>query len=424
MQKYLFGIAFICLLLSGCCEDSGDLLLNIAFPPVEPTPCDGSKSTPFQSSFSFEDGTYLSLIHPSKEAVSLCITENGIAWYDFQAQTLLAETPSVVAKKVFSYPDDIHVYGNLVCAASATGIVTVDMQTQKLVWERNLPDCTLNGSDFTGVGNRFFAVGKTMDSANVPYETIYSGHIENGQDFGPFLAPKYSRQVSNNWMGYGRVNKIKAFTGPNNEAYLLVSFSEPVDDFVLLNYVGLYNLDRQTWVYERKPLSITPLRTAVLDMAVCNGISARLTLGDSLFVWDVMAGAATHSAKLPMGNYGQNLKGQSIWSNDRLTLIKTSDNEVLAYDNPSNTLLYRTQNVGGYYISVFFDQDLFIMPSYDVCRVFELSSGRELMTIYPPCENGVRASFAETVACWKGINGAIQFVLLSETTAYQYELKR
>ena len=103
MQKHILGIVFISLLFSSCCADSEDILLNIAIPEVAPTPCDGATATPYQNSFTLEQGTYLSQVHPSKGSVALCIMPNGIAWYDFQAQVLLAEVNSSIAFKAFSY---------------------------------------------------------------------------------------------------------------------------------------------------------------------------------------------------------------------------------------------------------------------------------------------------------------------------------
>ncbi len=422
MQKHIFGIAILCFLLSSCCEDAAWVLIDEALPEGEPKPCDATNATPYLSSFAIGNGTYLQPVHASKDAVAVCITQDGLAWYDFQAQKFLAETASAVAQKAFSYPTNIHTNGKLVCSASATGIAVLDMEAQKLVWARSLPDCTLDGRSFTGVGSKYFAVGKVMDADNKTHDAIYAGNMESSEDFGLLITPQYSRQVSSFWCGFGGVKDIKAFAGVDAEAYLLISFFEPVDQYNILNYVGLYNVTSQSWVYERVPLSQVPSGFAA-HMSLAAGI-ARFPLGDSLFIWNVMAGSSTATLRLPMGNYGQNLKGHEIWSSDRYTLIKTSENEILAYDNQSNSLRYRTSKIIGYHVSVNFDQNLILVPNSNGCQIFKLSTGSELLTIQSPCENDAKAGFTEAVVCWSGNNGMTQIALNSETRSYLYEIKQ
>ena len=423
MQKHIFGIAIISLLLSSCCDDSGELLLNIVLPDDAATPCDDSKSTIYESSFNVEKGAYLPPVYVKKGTTALYTTPDGLAWYDLQSKTLHAEVSTPIAQKAFSYPKEIHQYGNLACAASATGMAVVDMEAHKLVWERNLPDCTLNGSSFTGVGNKFFAVGKVMDADGKTQDAIYAGNMESSEDFGLFLTPQYSRQFYNSWCGFGKATEIKAFEGANTETYLLIAFFEPIDQFNLVNFMGLYNLTRQTWVYERAPLNQVPSGKGVQNMSLVSGI-VRMPFGDSIFVWDVMAGKMKSSIGLPVGSYGHKLQAGNIWSNESLTLVNTNESEVIAYDNTSNAIKYRISGLNGASLQVDLEYDLFFLPSNEYYQIFELSTGHTLSAITSPCQNEASAQFTDAHFCRKEEDGRVKLALQGGETVYQYDVKR
>lgn len=421
MQKHILGIAMLGLIFSSCCEDTGTLLLNVALPDDTPVACDNSKATTYQNSYNLKEEMTSPVFYPKDNTTGLYLLQDGLAWYNVSSNKLLAQTSSAVALKAFSNTESIYSYENLVCAASATGVVVVDMMTQQIAWERNLPDCTLNGSNFSGLGNKYFAVGHTMDSEGKKCEAIYATTLETSEDFGLFLTPKYSRQYYNSWCGYGRVTEIKAFKGANAEEFLLVSFLEPVDEYKLLNFVGLYNLSRQKWEYERAPLNQKPGVQGVFSMSFVSDI-ARMPLGDSIFVWDVMAGQLKSKIAMPFGGYGKRLIAGRIWSNQSATFVNTNESEFIAFDNASNHIIYRLSNLNSAFIQVELEQNLFLVPSADYCQVFDLSSGQAFKPITAPCQNDAPAKFLETYRLWETENGAFKIALQSGTTVYEYDI--
>lgn len=420
MQKHILGITFVCLILSSCCVDSGELLLNVVLPEDGLVSCDSSKATVYQNSYNLKDGMTTPVFYTKDNITGLYLTQEGLAWYNVQSNQLLGQTSSTIAIKAFSNTGSIYNYENLVCAASATGIAVVDMATNKIAWERSLPDCTLNGSNFAGVDNKYFAVGHIMDAGGQKYDAIYATNLEASGDFERFLTPEYSRKFENSWCGYGRVSEIKAFKA-NAEEFLLISFLEPIDQYKLLNFVGLYNLSRQAWVYERAPLNQNPGVQGVHSMSLVSDI-ARMPLGDSIFVWDVMAGQLKSKIAMPLGKYGQRMQANKIWSNQTTTFVNTNESDFLAFDNGSNQIVYRLTDLHAATVQVELEHNLIILPSADYYQVFDLSKGQSLKSITAPCQNGAPASFLDLYRLQKTENGVFKIALQSGTTVYEYDI--
>jgi len=170
-------------------------------------------------------------------------------------------------------------------------------------------------------------------------------------------------------------------------------------------------------------LNQVPSGKGVQNMSLVSGI-ARMPFGDSIFVWDVMAGKMKSSIGLPMGSYGHKSQASDIWSNESLTLVNTSESDVIAYDNTSNAIKYRLSGLNGASLQVDLEYDLFFLPSSGYYQIFELSTGHALRSITSPCQNESSAQFTDAHFCWKEEDGKAKLALQGGETVYQYDVKR
>ncbi|MCW5922028.1 MAG: hypothetical protein KIS77_06795 [Saprospiraceae bacterium] len=421
MKRTFLFFVIASIILSSCADDGRRLLLKAVFPEVEIT-CDTTGKISPAGFSALEPGWMLSSVRLTNGSCALFTTPDGVAWYDVQTGTTLGRANSTNARRVFSSATRLYSNGDLACAASSAAVVAMNTSTGRLAWELNLPDCTLDGKSLTGIGSSFFVAGKIMDANGRHFETLYKGSLASSADFGEYITPKYSRQVYTHWCGYGRVAKLATWADSDNKEYLIVIFMEPTDEYKTLTFMGLYDIAHQKWVYERKQLNAQPSHYSVNDVAVANSGLSYILLLDEILALDILTGTIKASAKLPVGEYGAFVHGEKVWANQQLMLVKTSGQDIVAYDMATLSRRYRLRQAASPYTHTDFQLGLLVTSKYNECTVFDIHTGQLRMLVSPPCEGNQPARLNDAAVCWKNASGDTQLALTSDSNIYRYQL--
>ncbi|HPQ35868.1 MAG TPA: PQQ-binding-like beta-propeller repeat protein [Tenuifilaceae bacterium] len=117
----------------------------------------------------------------------------------------------------------------------------------------------------------------------------YIGDIETGE-LTEFLRANYSCGYAspfteNGWVGgIVYMNQI-----PSNDSLLLVTYAEPLPEWQIKSFIGLYNTETETWIYERKQLAPAHWNNSVFS-TIINNDRYYANVGKSIVCHDITTG--------------------------------------------------------------------------------------------------------------------------------------
>ena len=115
----------------------------------------------------------------------------------------------------------------------------------------------------------------------------YIGNIQTGE-LTEFLRPILSASYISPRESIGGINYINEVPLDNN--LLLVTYTEPLPEWCVNSFFGLYNCQTQKWIYERK-LLVQPLwNTSVLHTPIIYNEKAYANVGNNLVCHDLYTG--------------------------------------------------------------------------------------------------------------------------------------
>jgi|GEM_PF-2542687 len=415
----LIFAAFAIFLFTSCGErndnsDLADALINMLIGDLPAVTCNAADQSPYAAVFAPALDHYMTMSSVPVAGQEVWFnTGLGCARYDMVSGRMLHEISSYLAFKTMCYPRAaFYRHDGTLVAASEAGVVAISEKEGTLLWERKAGECKLTMGDLTGWGDQYFVMGHVVQPDKKLYGAIYSGTISGGgDDLRPAIVPNFSRKHYN-WANYGRIHKMAAYTNLSGAHYLFVVYYEPVDNNFIKFYAGLYNCDRNAWEYDHIALD------NALKNRVTNGFylspegTAVMGLDGNLIEMDVMT--------------GRNLRTKSgivhthLWGNDRFLVVTASSGEIAVFDRRTLQVVYRQRISGTPYIDFGADR-LFTIHSTEVI-VYELSTGRPLKTLSPPCSNDFPTTFQSSLAWWKDDKGRLQLAVSTKGKVYRYEL--
>ncbi len=423
MKKTFLPLTLFALLLSSCCEDSGDLFWNVLLPETPGTGCDSTKATPFDR-LAVEG--YLPSEAVTDGSKALLTSSKSLYWSDLSTGAVGKKIESPMANKAFSNTDAVYRHGDLAVAASSTSLAVFNVKTGELAWERTLGDCDIDLGVY-GTGDQFFVTQTIMEPDGVKAQAVFVGNLQEPGRLDRLFTPAFSRTIGSNWAGYGRISAIAPFTGADGHVYLLTAFWEPqANSNALLNFVGLYDMTTRTWVYDHQPVIGTlPNHATGIRRMVIADASAYLSFEDKVLQWNLAEGKIQHSITVFNGNsaYGaiSGSKVQNLWVNAQY-IVAATDNSggVQVFDRTTHAVRYRLDKVSGT-VQTAFDVDRLVVADHGLIEVYALSTGRQLETIVAPCEG-----FSGSTMMWKDAQGYVHLAVGSATGSsfFRYNLQK
>lgn len=135
--------------------------------------------------------------------------------------------------------------------------------------------------------NYYFTFAPILNSDNNFEYIAYKGNIETGE-IAPFLKANLSSEYVSPRESVGGINYIS--TIPENENLLLVTYSEPLPNWEVNSFFGLYNTLSNTWLWERKLLSEPTVNTSVHTPPLIYNNKAYANVGKEIVCHDLETG--------------------------------------------------------------------------------------------------------------------------------------
>lgn len=257
-----------------------------------------------------------------------------------------------------------------------------------------------------GNENRYYVVVSTTNSQNKCYETIYTGDIDGLDAPQPFLTPAYHGS-----MGTGHIVSLDVFQD-QGQNLMLVYFLESVNK-EWTAYLGLYNLDQQTWIYTAQPAlfaqkGLTPSRI----IPAKNGIYC-VPAFDKVYFVDARNGELRDSLAI-IGN------DKCFTDGRQAALYNSAYNTLSIIDLETRSLLHRIALVGEP-VSVNFEQQRLVNLYDGKATIYHLKTGATLQTIVGACNGNERPRFAQALL-WANDKNQLQVSLGTGRQVFTYDV--
>ncbi len=261
-----------------------------------------------------------------------------------------------------------------------------------------------------------------MEPDGIVAEAVFAGNLREPNRLELLFTPSYSRAF-NSWAGYGRVTNLAPYIGADGHTYVLTSYFETQKgSSALANFICLYDVTANSWVYERPRLQgKMPNHSNSIRHMTISGTSAYMSFEDKLIRWDLAAGRVQDSIVLfntsPYPTTYPSAK--NVWMNDRYIVINTTNQDVQIFDKTSHASLYRINGMTGS-VQVDFATNRLFKTDGDFLDIYDIQTGKKLESIIAPCEQ-----FSGNLTVWTNSQGVVQMAVAGMSGGmYRYAVTR
>jgi outer membrane protein assembly factor BamB len=213
----------------------------------------------------------------------------------------------------------------------------IDLETGSTYWKirRN----TSFDNEIEGLGSTYFIMGQPEDTL-AQYQTmvVFKGEITTGQIERILVPPITINSLTGNVIG--RATSVIPFIH-QGDTMLLVGWQDVLPEFLCISYLGLYNLTRRAWVYEKAPLN-EPARGGVLFQPITVYQNrAYMNVGTELLCHDVWTGQLVWKARFP-----RDFLFSGFLVEDGKVIANCEDKVLYCLDAYNGRLLWRGEGAG------------------------------------------------------------------------------
>ena len=150
----------------------------------------------------------------------------------------------------------------------------INLDNGETLWKRK------NVSDFgtlaTGINNNYLIPAAYYPNGDGTNESkILTGNLADGTSEDIFLIPEYTRAYTDPNQQKGNIVSIDTVQ-IGSEKGLLIFFWDPLENYKLNIFIGLYNVTQKKWVYSKKPFALNASYTigppAIYNNKVVNSV--------------------------------------------------------------------------------------------------------------------------------------------------------
>ncbi len=142
-------------------------------------------------------------------------------------------------------------YNDLVFIMVGLDMTCLNLGTGQTTWKRRTV------SDFGtysfGIGNTYYVPAWYYPNGDGTSEgKVISGNLLDGSGEDVLITPEYSRDYIDTNQQKGIIYSCDPVAIGNDQG-LLIFFGDPLPDYHINHFIGLYNLTQKRWVYSKKP---------------------------------------------------------------------------------------------------------------------------------------------------------------------------
>lgn len=249
----------------------------------------------------------------------------------------------------------------------------------------------------------------------------YLGDLETG-DISEFLKANYSCEYAspftdNGWVGgIVQINQV-----PSDDNLLLVTYAEPLPEWQIKSFIGLYNTEIQTWVYERKQLVPPHWNNSVFYTLVHNN-RYYANVGKSIVCHDIATGERVWGRE-----FEQDFFFSGFIIEDGKLIANCEDTYTYRLNPNTGSTIWKTKGAGTCSrISYLNGVAYFVGGSTGYLHAVDTENGQVLWRIDASRFESAEASFTtNAVYCIPGEGGAKgKVIALTSMNAYCFEAAR
>lgn len=279
----------------------------------------------------------------------------------------------------------------------------IDLKTGQTVWRKDRGYTAMNGVTY-GLGPIYFARATPNEIAKVTgmQDRIYKGDIRTGEEV-EVAVPAYNLQKwknNTNWQIFmGVITDVyPVVDGP--DTLLIATYNEPsLVRYQYEAYIGLYNLTKRQWVYDRKRLN--PQWTDGFD-------SSWLTVvGDKMFTIlnRVVACSNWRTGELLWTKTLTSMAALPTPIENKYLAVFSVDSHLFLLDiNTGQTVWEKDREIMAVTSQMYYDQGILYYLTKTLNAV-EIPSGKKLWSILAPTTNKLDGNFWGFIVGKPGQNG-------------------
>ena len=250
----------------------------------------------------------------------------------------------------------------------------------------------------------------------------YLGDIETGE-LSEFLRANYSGDYASPFTDNGWVGGIVHMNPlPSYDSLIVVTYAEPLPEWQIKSFIGLYNTEAEAWVYERKQLVEPHWNAGVQNTPIIYNERVYAAAGNSIVCHDVMTGD-----QLWRRNFEQDFLFSGFIIEDGMLLANCEDTYTYRLNPHTGATIWRTKGAGtcsrmSYLNGVVY----FVGGSTGFLHALDAETGRVLWRIDARRLGEPNGNFTtNAVYCIPGEGGARgRVVALTGRYAYCFEAAR
>lgn len=228
-------------------------------------------------------------------------------------------------------------YNNLLTYQNGTRSYCINLDNGTTHWKHR-GDTVFDIRIFTDRDEYYFMIGKIVNHQGYIEYPIYRFDINTG-NFSEFISANYSADyiAPDNMIGATcNINKV-----PGNDSLYSITYAEPLPNWNVNSFLGLYNQYSKKWVYDRKLMAKPTQNTSVFTPPQIYNGKVYANCGYDIVCHDIATGK-----QLWTRDFGADFmfSGFIIVENK---LIGSCENQMLYCINPDNgTIIWQTKGSG------------------------------------------------------------------------------
>lgn len=179
----------------------------------------------------------------------------------------------------------IYIHSNLLTWQTGSRSYCINLENGNTSWKfqrEKVYDIRINS-----YGSNYLTYSYITNTDEYNEHIAYIGNIQTGE-LKEFLTPILSASYISPRESIGGINYINEVLSDNN--LLLVTYSEPLPEWCVNSFLGLYNTQTQKWIYERK-LLVQPLwNTSVFHTPIIYNEKVYANVGNNIVCHDLFTG--------------------------------------------------------------------------------------------------------------------------------------
>ena len=313
---------------------------------------------------------------------------------------------------------DYHQYENYLAVSQGSRAYGIDLATGSTLWRKQTN--TDLGALVKGAGNRYF-LSEEITNSDGHLEAIATvGDILTGQQY-ELIRPPYTYEYINPLNRISSLHSLELFIEFTGDTSMIMTYGNELPDWRNDNFLGLYNLTQQRWIYTNKSITKNSIFGAGTLTLSKDQDKVYLQAGKKLFCYEIATGEKRWEQTFAQGF------SDIIVAENKL-LANSEDTYLYALDLGTGRQVWKEKSSGTSSPMAYLNGVVYFTGGGDgLLHAIEVATGKHLWKIQSPdLESNSGAWFKRHVAVLAPENEGEKGKVLTSSylSAFCYEAAR